>query len=106
MVHPAGRPPGAAGVAAVAVVDAVDAAATPVAAGVSAALPPAETKFIKPPRLGGPPPPSEMLSGFSSMELDDVLQLTMYKEDGTKVYAARPMAPRTVAQRTTAAVEA
>ena len=58
MVHPAGRPPGAAGVAAVAVVD-VDAAATPVAAGVSAALPPAETKFIKPPRLGGPPPPSE-----------------------------------------------
>ena len=45
MVHPAGRPPGAAGVAAVAVVDAVDAAATPV---VCLACPaPAETMVLE-----------------------------------------------------------
>jgi tartrate-resistant acid phosphatase type 5 len=43
----------------------------------------------------GTKPPDEMQSGFSSLELDDTLQLTMYKEDGVALYAAPPIAPRT-----------
>lgn len=42
----------------------------------------------------GPRPRADMSSGFSSLEFDDAVQLTMYAEDGTALYAPAPIAPR------------
>ena len=36
----------------------------------------------------GPKPATAMLSGFSTLEFDDQVTLTMYKEDGTPLYTA------------------
>ena len=42
----------------------------------------------------GPKPKTAMLSGFSSMEFDDDVRITMYKEDGTVVWAPPSIAAR------------
>ena len=42
----------------------------------------------------GAKPATEMLSGFSSMQFDDHVTCTLYKEDGTPLYVAPPIAPR------------
>ena len=44
----------------------------------------------------GTKPATEMLSGFSSMQFDDDITCTLYKEDGTPLYVAPPIAPRSV----------
>ena len=47
----------------------------------------------------GPKPTSDMLSGFSSLEFDDAVLMTLYKEDGTELYQAPPIAARSSIHR-------
>ena len=42
----------------------------------------------------GTKPATEMLSGFSSLQFDDHATCTLYKEDGTALYATPPIAAR------------
>ena len=44
----------------------------------------------------GPQVEGGMQAGFSTMEFDDTVQITMYKEDGSAVYTPTPIGPRVV----------
>ena len=47
----------------------------------------------------GPKPESDMLSGFSSLQFDDAVATTFYKEDGTVLYRAPPIPARSARAR-------
>ena len=47
----------------------------------------------------GQKPTTDMLSGFSSLEFDDEVATTFYKEDGTVLYRAPPIPPRSAASK-------